>query len=106
MSDLKFNINLLSTFIIFFFSATILGGQSGYILNGKIIVTHKDGIPVNEEKMEEKSKEGSKAQSDSFIKASRQPASIKMNGFLQFEEDEFVRCYWHTSKDALQCIKK
>ena len=99
---LKF-ISLLASTILFLFAATLLGGQSGYIMNGKVVVTHKDGVPVDEDN----SVDNNKTSSDSKAKSGRQPAAmIKMNGFIQYEEDDFARCYWLSNKDTLQCIKK
>jgi hypothetical protein len=71
-----------------------LAGQSGYIFNGKVVITHKDGEPINKRVEEEQiSKRG--------------PAAIaKLPGLLYFDEDDLARCYWLTNQTSLYCIKK
>ncbi len=84
--------------IIFLLHACLLfvpygatAGQSGYILNGKVVITHKDGEPV--ETKEEKPKRG--------------PASAtNIKGTLFFDEDDLARCYWLPNQTTIYCVKK
>jgi hypothetical protein len=66
-------------------------GQSGYILNGKTIITHKDG----------------EALTPKVETPKRQPAAaVKMQGVLAFEEDDLARCYWRVQEAGIYCIRK
>ncbi|MEY4617520.1 MAG: hypothetical protein RJB66_2480 [Pseudomonadota bacterium] len=77
---------------LLFISQATFAGQSGYILNGKTVITHKDG-----EAHEESAAENNK----------RTPASAnRVKGTLFFDEDDLARCYWLANQASLQCIKK
>jgi hypothetical protein len=81
---------LLLTCLIFTPDGAI-AGQSGYILNGKVVITHKDGVPV--EATENKLK--------------RDPASAtNIKGTLYFDEDDLARCYWLPNQSSIYCVKK
>ncbi len=75
-----------------------LSGQSGYLLNGKEVITHIDGKEVAP--MPEA------AEASKETKSKRNPATTKVNGLIQYDEDTFARCYWLPNMPALQCIKK
>lgn len=82
---------------LFFITSAALAGQSGYILNGKVVITHKDGqaLPVEA------------APEATVQKGKRGPASAsKVSGILFFDEDDLARCYWLTNQANLHCIKK
>jgi hypothetical protein len=82
---------LLTLGCLFFVALQARAGQSGYILNGKLIITHKDGEPV-----------------DTKIETSKRgPASLpKVQGNVFFDEDDLARCYWRANHPDLFCIKK
>lgn len=81
---------------IFWIGICMLGslaqaGQSGYLLNGKTVITHKDGEPLPTPDEDPK----------------RKPASVqKVQGKIFFDEDELARCYWQSNSSALFCVKK
>lgn len=82
---------------VFLISMNAFSGQSGYMLNGKEVITHIDGKEVASV---------SNAESSKDPKSKRNPANTKVNGLVQFDEDTFARCYWLPNMPALQCIKK
>lgn len=83
---------LFSLFCLFFAAASSQAGQSGYISNGKAVVTHKEGVPVEQITSE---------------KGQRKPASVnRVPGALFFEEDDLARCYWLANQSNIQCIRK
>lgn len=84
-------INFLLSACLIFVSWGAIAGQSGYILNGKVVITHKDGEPVVEKDQ----------------KQVRGPASaIQVKGTLYFDEDDLARCYWLNNLSSMYCIKK
>lgn len=85
------------SFFILLMSSNAFSGQSGYILNGKTIITHIDGKEVTQpQEVAESAKETS---------SKRSPAA-KVPGLLHFDEDTVARCYWLSNQSSLQCIKK
>lgn len=83
--------------VVFLVCISAFSGQSGYILNGKEVITHIDGKEVAPTAETESPKE---------TKSKRNLANTKVNGLVQFDEDTFARCYWLPNMPALQCIKK
>jgi hypothetical protein len=87
-------------FFVFFISSTSISGQSGYILNGKEIITHVDGREVSPSLTQE-------TDSKKVTSSKRNPAeAVKVNGLLHFDEDTISRCYWLANQSSLQCVKK
>lgn len=96
---MKLKVKSWTGMIVFFVGSSVLAGQSGYILNGKEVITHIDGKEVAP--MPTAESESSKA-----TKSKRNPASTKVNGLIHYDEDSFARCYWLPNTPTLQCIKK
>lgn len=98
------NLGIILTIFITFLSLGSFAEQSGYILNGKVVVTHRDGIPVDNNESEKPRSNARKSDGDGL---GRSPAGlVKMQGILQFDEDDLARCYWLPKQETLQCIKK
>jgi len=94
-------LNWIGIFVLFI-SASSFSGQSGYILNGKVVITHIDGKEVASNMAQEPEPTKSTAAT-----SKRSPAtSVKVQGLLHFDEDDIGRCYWLASQTNLQCIKK
>lgn len=96
---MKSKINYWIGMIVLAVGSSAISGQSGYILNGKEVITHIDGKEVAPTPIQE-------SEPSKETKSKRNPANTKVNGLVQFDEDTFARCYWLPNMPALQCLKK
>ena len=90
--------NFFAMICLFFVTPFALAGQSGYLLNGKVVITHKDGLALASDPDPATKTEP---------RGQRSPAAaIKVQGVLFFDEDDLARCYWLANQASLQCVKK
>lgn len=99
----KYRTHFLASTLVAGFSTFSFAGQSGYLLNGQVIITHIDGKEV----AHQDTGDTAERKVDTKQKAKRTPASFTpVKGLLQYDEDDIARCYWIPNQSSLQCIKK
>ncbi len=99
----KYGTHFLASILVAGFSTFSFAGQSGYLLNGQVIVTHIDGKEVAHQDIGETTER----KVDTKQKTKRTPANFTpVKGLIQFDEDNIARCYWLSNQTSLQCIKK